>query len=85
MQWSIYRDYVAWLQLWADELLKYSRNPVAANGSAMFYLEKIYTKMKLTIRDSANRIPVKGSVAMLWPVVILTSTTIKINQNAGCL
>lgn len=48
------------LQLWTDELMRYSLNPVASNGSALFYIEKIYTKIKLTVRDNANQIPVKG-------------------------
>ena len=48
-------------QLWADELLKYAKNPLAANGSAALSLEKIYTKLTLAADD--NRcIPVKRSV-----------------------
>ncbi|KAF6027494.1 Plc21C [Bugula neritina] len=46
--------------LWTDELLKYSRNPVAANGSAMHYLEKIYARTKLAAMENNKQMTVKG-------------------------
>ncbi|XP_067941353.1 1-phosphatidylinositol 4,5-bisphosphate phosphodiesterase beta-1-like [Watersipora subatra] len=46
-------------RLWTDELLKYSRNPLITNGSALYYLEKIHARITLTIAEG-TAIPVKG-------------------------